>query len=108
MGWTRILLRRLSTATAEVGERSLSAAWSSGKAPSPPKLLYRQLSALGGQPHGIMTKTMNKWLREGNTVGSGDVIRFVKELRKYKRFGHALEVVFSLSLSLYLLSLSGS
>lgn len=54
--------------------------------------LYRRLSALGGAPEGSVKNTMNKWLREGKSVRARDVVTYVKELRKYKRFKHALEV----------------
>ncbi|XP_078445306.1 pentatricopeptide repeat-containing protein At4g01990, mitochondrial-like [Wolffia australiana] len=93
LNWARSLVRKLTTASADASDVSLSAAWSAGKQSSPIKLLYRRLSALGGQPKGVVVKTMNDWLLQGNGVGAGDIIRFVKELRKYKRFGHALELM---------------
>lgn len=57
------------------------------------KPLYRRLSALGVAPPGSVTRTVNKWLREGRSVTVGQLMKYVKELRKYQRYGHALEVI---------------
>ncbi|XP_065031471.1 pentatricopeptide repeat-containing protein At4g01990, mitochondrial-like [Musa acuminata AAA Group] len=65
----------------EVGERKES------------KPLYRRLSALGRAPAGSVTKTLNKWLREGRTVTATQLMKYVKELRKYNRYSHALELM---------------
>lgn len=35
---------------------------------------------------------MNKWVREGREARAADLAKYVKELRKYKRHAHALEV----------------
>lgn len=57
-----------------------------------PSLLYRRLSALGRAPEGSVTRTLDKWVKEGRSVCTDELVRYVKELRKYKRHAHALEV----------------
>ncbi|RWW00717.1 hypothetical protein GW17_00036291 [Ensete ventricosum] len=69
------------------------------------KPLYRRLSALGRAPAGSVTKTLNKWMREGRAVRATQLMKYVKELRKYNRYSHALEVIKVPSLTLFLLSL---
>ncbi|KAL9231301.1 hypothetical protein vseg_006543 [Gypsophila vaccaria] len=41
--------------------------------------------------------TIRKWKEEGNSVRKYELNRIVRELRRLKRFKHALEVVFCLS-----------
>ncbi|XP_066314247.1 pentatricopeptide repeat-containing protein At4g01990, mitochondrial-like [Miscanthus floridulus] len=104
----RLLLRRLlSTATeaaAEVPAPTAPAAASAAAAPTAaaaaakpakkdPRLLYRRLSALGIAGEGSVSRVLNKWVREGGAPRSDDLIKHVKELRKYKRHAHALEVM---------------
>lgn len=55
--------------------------------------LYRRLSALGADPEGSVKNTMNKWLREGKSIRAREIVTYVKELRRYKRFEHALELL---------------
>ena len=104
----RLLLRRLlSTATeaaAELPAPTAPAAASAAAAPTAaaaaaakpakkdPRLLYRRLSALGIAGEGSVSRVLNKWVREGGAPRSDDLIKHVKELRKYKRHAHALEV----------------
>ena len=64
------------------------------------KPLYRRLSALGGAPAGSVAKAMDEWVQEGKRIRPIQVVKYVRELRKYKRFSQALEVVF---LSCYVL-----
>ncbi|KAH7666602.1 TPR-like protein [Dioscorea alata] len=82
-------VRRLSTAS------SLASAPESAPAVVKKDLrpLYRRLSALGGAPDGSVAKVLNKWVREGKTVTSPELIKQVKELRKYGKYGSAIEVV---------------
>lgn len=54
--------------------------------------LYRQLSALRGDPNGSVTATMERWENEGISVSASEVMDFVRQLRKYRDFKHALEV----------------
>jgi hypothetical protein len=93
----RLLLRRLlSTATEAAAETPAPTAPSSAAAAKPakqdPRLLYRRLSALGSAGEGSVSRVLNKWVREGGATRSDDLVKHVKELRKYKRHAHALEV----------------
>lgn len=91
----RMPSRALRLALAAV--RRLSTASSLASAPAVVKKdlrpLYRRLSALGGAPDGSVVKVLNKWVREGKTVTSPELIKQVKELRKYGKYGSALEVL---------------
>jgi hypothetical protein len=91
----RFLLRRLlSTATEGVAEAATppaqAAATQAAKKGGRP--LYRQLSALGKAGEGSVSQVMNKWVREGGAVRVDDLVKHVRDLRKYKRHAHALEV----------------
>lgn len=70
------LIRRLST---------------EAKAAPPADRLYRRLSALGANA-GMVSSTINEYIREGKTVTKPELERCVTELRKYKRHRNALEV----------------
>jgi hypothetical protein len=90
-----LLLRRLlSTATeaaAEAAAPTAAVAAKAGKKGSS-RPLYRRLSALGSAGEGSVSRVLNKWVREGGTPRADDLVKHVKELRKYKRHAHALEV----------------
>uniref|UniRef100_A0A1D1XK80 Pentatricopeptide repeat-containing protein At4g01990, mitochondrial n=1 Tax=Anthurium amnicola TaxID=1678845 RepID=A0A1D1XK80_9ARAE len=93
--WSSTLLRRLCTAAAEAAGGSTSASASAVGVAGATKVkpLYRRLSVLGGAPKGAVTQAMNQWLREGRGVKALQVVTYVKELRKYRRFQHALELM---------------
>lgn len=55
--------------------------------------LYRQLSALRGDAKGSVTATMERWEKEGISVSVSEVMDFVRQLRKYRDFKHALELI---------------
>ena len=91
-----LLLRRLlSTATEPAAEAvatpAAAAAAKAGKKGGS-LALYRRLSALGRSGEGSVSRVLNKWVREGGALRVEDLVKHVKELRKYKRHGHALEV----------------
>ena len=98
----RLLLRRLlSTATEAAAEVPAPTAPAAAAAPSAaaakpakkdPRLLYRRLSALGIAGEGSVSRVLNKWVREGGAPRSEELVKHVKELRRYKRHAHALEV----------------
>ena len=94
-----LLLRRLlSTATEAAAEAAAPTAAATATAAKAGKkggslALYRRLSALGRSGEGgSVSWVLNKWVREGGAVRVEDLVKHVKELRKYKRHGHALEV----------------
>jgi len=93
-----LLLRRLlSTATEAAAEAAAPTAAAAATAAKAGKkggslALYRRLSALGRSGEGSVSRVLNKWVREGGALRVEDLVKHVKELRKYKRHGHALEV----------------
>ncbi|XP_011079543.1 pentatricopeptide repeat-containing protein At1g02370, mitochondrial-like isoform X1 [Sesamum indicum] len=54
--------------------------------------LYRRLSKLG-RNEGAVASTINEYIREGRPVKKFELDLCVKELRKYKRYSHALEII---------------
>ncbi|EPS72236.1 hypothetical protein M569_02523, partial [Genlisea aurea] len=54
--------------------------------------LYPRLSALGNR-RGTVASTLNAYVREGNRVLKHDLDFCIHQLRRYKRYHHALEIV---------------
>lgn len=76
------------------GRRKLctsSAAMEEKEQPAPSLPLYRRLSALGATGESV-SNAMNQYVREGKTASKLQILSCVRQLRKYKRFQHALEV----------------
>ncbi|XP_057467035.1 pentatricopeptide repeat-containing protein At2g20710, mitochondrial-like isoform X3 [Actinidia eriantha] len=53
--------------------------------------LYRRISPLG-DPTVSIVPVLDQWVQEGRTVKKGDLENIIKELRRYSRFKHALEI----------------
>jgi hypothetical protein len=94
-GARRLLRRLLSTTTEAVAEAATPPAQASATQAAKKKSaqpLYCQLSALGKAKEGSVSRVMNKWVRDGGAVRVDDLVKHVRDLRKYKRHTHALEV----------------
>ena len=94
LAWGIAVARRLCTAPApaEAAVAAAAAAGMKGEGSPMWRPLYRRLSALGDAQEGSVTETMNGWLNEGWVVTVTEIKRFVRELRRYNRHQHALEV----------------
>lgn len=80
-GW---LIRQMCTAATKVAEAD--AELSRGKLS-----LYRRLSSLE-MTGGSASQTLNQYIMEGKAIRKQELERCVKELRKYRKYQHALEV----------------
>ncbi|XP_042490125.1 pentatricopeptide repeat-containing protein At4g01990, mitochondrial-like [Macadamia integrifolia] len=76
-------LRRLSTATV---------AATSSAAKDKETSLYRRLSALGGSDLKV-ADTLNEWVSEGKPVRRFEAIGYINQLRKYKKYEHAIQLL---------------
>lgn len=74
--------RYLSTATAMATETG---------AVKEKESLYRRLSALGGT-EGSASDTVDEWVKEGNSVKRFDIVNYINQLRKFKKYHHALQL----------------
>ncbi|KAK8639595.1 hypothetical protein V6N13_137968 [Hibiscus sabdariffa] len=55
-------------------------------------MLYPRLSALGATG-GTVSETLNDFIMEGKKIRKDELIRCVKELRKYRRYQHSLDIM---------------
>ena len=53
--------------------------------------LYRRISPLG-DPKVSIVPILDQWISEGQTVSKPPLLDIIKELRRFKRYTHALEV----------------
>ncbi|ERN02143.1 pentatricopeptide repeat-containing protein At1g60770 [Amborella trichopoda] len=83
----KTLYRRLSA----LGDSSKNAVATASKKQSKGKTLYRRLSALGDSSKSA-GQELTRWVGEGKAVKKWEIERIIKELRKFKRFHHALEL----------------
>lgn len=61
----------------------------------PDSSLYRRISPLG-DPDLSIVPVLDQWVREGREVDKDSLDKIVKSLTKFKRFKHALEVLFQI------------
>ncbi|XP_047976200.1 pentatricopeptide repeat-containing protein At1g02370, mitochondrial-like [Salvia hispanica] len=85
-------LSRQLAAGAPTFVRRLSTEVKAAAAPLQEDRLYRRLSALGRNP-GMVARTINDYIREGRTIRKVELERCINELRKYKRYRDALEIM---------------
>lgn len=55
--------------------------------------LYRRISPVGNSNESIVP-VLDKWIEEGRPVSQNELRTIVRELRRYGRFKHALQVIF--------------
>lgn len=53
--------------------------------------LYRRISPFG-DPKVSIVPILDQWISEGHTVSKPPLLAIIKELRRFKRYTHALEV----------------
>ncbi|KAF9605769.1 hypothetical protein IFM89_018435 [Coptis chinensis] len=92
------LVRRLSTAALTVtkNKKSISTTSSSSlivKEEKKSSELYKRLSVLGGRNDMNVGETLNEWAKEGKSVNKKEIIGFVYQLRKYKKYNHAIQLL---------------
>ncbi|KAK4493555.1 hypothetical protein RD792_017925 [Penstemon davidsonii] len=61
-------------------------------APKPEDRLYRRLSALG-RNKGTVESTINEYIEEGKVVNKFELLSCIRQLRKYKKPDHALQIM---------------
>ncbi|KAF5177678.1 Pentatricopeptide repeat-containing protein [Thalictrum thalictroides] len=54
--------------------------------------LYRRLSALGSRTDVNVGDTIDEWVKEGKSVTKSAILGYIRELRKYKKHDHAIQL----------------
>ncbi|GMI76017.1 hypothetical protein like AT1G02370 [Hibiscus trionum] len=85
--WRSWLVRKLCTSAADNATASGARVAARNK-----NMLYPRLSALVATG-GTVPETLNDFIMEGNKIRKNELIRCVKELRKYRRYQHSLDIM---------------
>lgn len=73
-----------------------SRCFSTEKAPETAASLFRKLAAVTTTDGGI-ADTLDEWVKQGNNTKRYNIIGCVNQLRKFKKYHHALQVSLSLT-----------
>ncbi|GMH20913.1 hypothetical protein Nepgr_022755 [Nepenthes gracilis] len=88
------LLRRICTTTTagDAVEAAAALGTTSTKSSSSNKRIYGRISAIGFTG-GKVSDVLHRHIREGNVVRKEELVNCIRNLRKYKRYQHCLEIL---------------
>ncbi|KAL3517359.1 hypothetical protein ACH5RR_019948 [Cinchona calisaya] len=89
---TRVAAQALTRGLCNTMAMKVEAEMTVGEQPGKAGRLYNRLSALGAKK-GLVAATINEYLREGRMARKDDLMRCVRELRKFGRHHQALEIM---------------
>jgi hypothetical protein len=55
-----------------------------------------------GDPRVPIIRVIDQWLEEGRAIEESELFRTMKQLRSFRRYGHALEVSFPIYIYIYI------
>jgi hypothetical protein len=55
-----------------------------------------------GDPRVPIIRVIDQWLEEGRAIEESELFRTMKQLRSFRRYGHALEVSFPIYIYIYM------
>ncbi|XP_050207332.1 pentatricopeptide repeat-containing protein At2g20710, mitochondrial-like [Mercurialis annua] len=87
----KLLLWRSNHHQWRSGYRILTSQLFSSSSLPPLDTLYSRISRTG-QPSISVIPVIEKWLEEGKAIKQTELQKFIKQLRKYRRYGHALQI----------------